>query len=45
MGHRAGGNAEIALNAERSGYTADSDGGDAHAASAADPAGLDFIHV
>ena len=32
------------LDAERSGYSADSDG-DAREASAADPAGFDFIHV
>lgn len=33
------------LDAERNGYTADSDGGDAHAASATDLAGFDVIHV
>ena len=33
------------LDAERRGYTADSDRGDAHAASAADPAGFDVIDV
>jgi hypothetical protein len=32
------------LDAERSGYSADSDG-DAREASAADPAGFDIIHV
>ncbi|MBQ6135960.1 MAG: hypothetical protein IJI73_01155 [Kiritimatiellae bacterium] len=34
----------LAFDAEHRGYSADSDG-DAHAASAAGPAGLDFIHV
>ncbi len=35
----------LAFDAERSGYSADSDGGDAHETFADAPAGFDIIHV